>query len=202
MLVACTRRSSAPRLSCSRPVATTVTAVTSATPIVRASAVTAVRPGLRIALRRASAPAAPPSRGRRAADEEASARTPRASRPGRGGVGALAQRGDRRDLRRAPRRDHRREHGGDGADGEQDGSPCASRAVVDSVGRSAPTAVKSAFKPTASPTPTAMPGAPRRAGRSSAPRAGPRRGPAGAWRRPSAQPELLRALRDGDTSAS
>ena len=69
MLVACTRRSSAPRLWSSRPWATTVTAVTSATPIISALAVTAVRPGLRIALRRASPPAAPPIGGRRAADD-------------------------------------------------------------------------------------------------------------------------------------
>ena len=58
-----------------------MTAVTSATPIVSASAVTAVRPGLRIALRRASEPAAPPMRGRRAADDARQARTPRANSP-------------------------------------------------------------------------------------------------------------------------
>src|SRR3954471_18510856 len=51
---ACARmwRSSVPRLWLSRPWATTVTAVTSATPMVSADAVTAVRPGLRMASRR------------------------------------------------------------------------------------------------------------------------------------------------------
>ena len=50
------------RGSCpSGPAATTVTSVTSATPIVSAVAVVIVRPGWRIALRRASPPAAPPT---------------------------------------------------------------------------------------------------------------------------------------------
>jgi hypothetical protein len=44
-----------------RPAATTVTSVTSATPMVSATAVVTVRPGWRMALRRASPPAAPPS---------------------------------------------------------------------------------------------------------------------------------------------
>ena len=55
------RCSSAPRVVSFRPAATTVTSVTSATPIVSAVAVVIVRPGWRIALRRASPPAAPPS---------------------------------------------------------------------------------------------------------------------------------------------
>ena len=45
-----------------RPAASTATSVTSASPIISADAVDAVRPGFRIALPRASVPAAPPSR--------------------------------------------------------------------------------------------------------------------------------------------
>ena len=58
--VAWTRRSSEPAETSLRPWAMTVTAVTSATPISSADAVTAVRPGWRIALLRASVPAEPP----------------------------------------------------------------------------------------------------------------------------------------------
>ena len=84
MLVACTRRSSAPVLSFCRPWATTVTAVTSITPIISALAVTAVRPGLRIALRRASVPdGAADARPRAGRRRSARPRTPRANTPGR-----------------------------------------------------------------------------------------------------------------------
>ena len=71
--------SSWPRPCCSRPWATMVTAVTSATPIISALAVTAVRPGLRMALSRASRPAAPPSLAAGRPSSEAMARTPRAN---------------------------------------------------------------------------------------------------------------------------
>ena len=56
-----------------------VTAVTSATPIISALAVTAVRPGLRMALSRASRPAAPPSQAAGRPTTPATARTPRAN---------------------------------------------------------------------------------------------------------------------------
>ena len=78
--VALTRRSSEPVVESRRPWATTVTRVTSATPIIIAEAVTAVRPGLRIALRRASRPAEPPTRSATRPITEASRRTPRAGR--------------------------------------------------------------------------------------------------------------------------
>ena len=73
------RSLSVPLVSWRRPLATTVTAVTSITPIISALAVTAVRPGWRIALRRASRPAEPPIDGRRAADQRRRARAPRAT---------------------------------------------------------------------------------------------------------------------------
>ena len=78
-----TRRSSEPVVESRRPWATTVTRVTSATPIIIAEAVTAVRPGLRIALRRASRPAEPPTRSADAADHarRAAARRGRAGGP-------------------------------------------------------------------------------------------------------------------------
>src|SRR3954452_16568427 len=79
--LACTRSASEPRLESSRPLATTVTAVTSATPIISADAVLAVRPGLRIALRRGSAPAAPPEPTAGRATTGAEARTGRAAEP-------------------------------------------------------------------------------------------------------------------------
>ena len=78
--VALTRRSSEPVVESRRPWATTVTRVTSATPIIIAEAVMAVRPGLRIALRRASRPAEPPMRSATRPITEASRRTPRAGR--------------------------------------------------------------------------------------------------------------------------
>src|SRR4051794_10834236 len=80
--LACTRSASEPRLESFRPLATTVTAVTSATPIISADAVLAVRPGLRIALRRASPPAAPPIHTAGPPTREARPRTSRAKRPG------------------------------------------------------------------------------------------------------------------------
>ena len=55
--------------------ATTVTAVTSITPIISALAVTAVRPGWRIALRRASRPAEPPTAAAGAPTSPAAPRT-------------------------------------------------------------------------------------------------------------------------------
>ena len=74
------RFSSVPVVVSRRPCAITVTSVTSATPIISAEAVTAVRPGWRIALRRASAPAEPPtfSAGRPISDAR-----PRTARAGR-----------------------------------------------------------------------------------------------------------------------
>ena len=79
-----TRSSSTPRVVSFRPAATTVTSVTSAMPIVSAVAVATVRPGWRIALRRASPPAAPPSACAGRPSSDASARAARAgsrSRP-------------------------------------------------------------------------------------------------------------------------
>ena len=68
------------------PGATTVTAVTSTTPIISADAVVAVRPGWRIALRRASRPAEPPSCSAGRPTSEASPRTTRqGGRPARAG---------------------------------------------------------------------------------------------------------------------
>ena len=74
------RFSSVPVVVSRKPCAITVTSVTSATPIISADAVTAVRPGWRIALRRASAPAEPPtfSAGRPSSDAR-----PRTARAGR-----------------------------------------------------------------------------------------------------------------------
>ena len=78
--VASIRRSIEPVVVSRRPCATTVTSVTSATPIISAEAVTAVRPGLRIALRRASRPAEPPIRSAGRPTIEAISRTARAGR--------------------------------------------------------------------------------------------------------------------------
>ena len=99
------RSSSAPRVVSFRPVATTVTSVTSATPIVSASAVVIVRPGWRIALRRASPPAAPPTACAGRPSSDASARTARAGSRTPADLGRRrAQRLDRRDARRPPGR--------------------------------------------------------------------------------------------------
>ncbi len=76
--VAAMRRSSVPDVVSRRPWAITVTSVTSATPIISAEAVVAVRPGWRIALRRASAPAEPPSFSAGRPISEARPRTARA----------------------------------------------------------------------------------------------------------------------------
>ena len=158
MLVACTRRSSAPELSFSRPVATTVTAVTSATPMVSASAVTAVRPGLRMALRRASEPAAPPTAADGRPTRLASPRTPRANRPGVAAC-ALSRRAATGAIFVARRA------------GIIAASTVASvptsrlttivrvATTIPSVGSSAPTAVNRAFRPSASTMPTPMPAA-------------------------------------------
>ena len=97
-----------------------VTAVTSATPIISADAVTAVRPGLRIALS-AGEPAggaAEAAAGR--PTTLASARTPRANSRTLTGFDAVAQRGDGRDLRRAPGRDRGGEHRRERADEQRD----------------------------------------------------------------------------------
>ena len=74
------RSSSVPLVSWRRPLATTVTAVTSITPIISALAVTAVRPGWRIALRRASRPAEPPMAAAGRPSSDAAARTRRDGR--------------------------------------------------------------------------------------------------------------------------
>ena len=74
------RSSSVPLVSWRRPLATTVTAVTSITPIISALAVTAVRPGWRIALRRASRPAEPPTAAAGRPSSDAAARTMRDGR--------------------------------------------------------------------------------------------------------------------------
>ncbi len=71
------RSLSVPLVSCRRPLATTVTAVTSITPIISALAVPAVRPGWRIALRRASLPAEPPIAAAGRPSSDAAARTAR-----------------------------------------------------------------------------------------------------------------------------
>ena len=158
MLVACTRRSSAPELSFLRPVATTVTAVTSITPMVSASAVTAVRPGLRMALRRASEPAAPPTAAEGRPTRPASPRTPRANRPGVAAcvLSRSAATGAIFVARRA---------------GIIAASTVASvptsrlttivrvATTIPSVGSSAPTAVNRAFRPSARTMPTPMPAA-------------------------------------------
>ena len=74
------RSPSVPLVSWRRPLATTVTAVTSITPIISALAVTAVRPGWRIALRRASPPAEPPIAAAGRPSSPAAARTRRDGR--------------------------------------------------------------------------------------------------------------------------
>ena len=99
------RSLSVPLVSWRRPLATTVTAVTSITPIISALAVTAVRPGWRIALRRASRPAEPPTAAAGTAEQRRRAahgarRQPQLARRRIG----VAQRGHRGDLRRPPRR--------------------------------------------------------------------------------------------------
>ena len=84
--------SSAPRVVSFRPAATTVTSVTSATPIVSAVAVVIVRPGWRIALRRASPPAAPPTACAGRPEQRRQRRAPRAPGAARGRRPASAAR--------------------------------------------------------------------------------------------------------------
>ena len=86
------------------PAATTVTSVTSATPIVSAAAVATVRPGWRIALRRASPPATPPSAWAGRPSRPASPRAIRAgsrTRPEPGSAARSAATGGTRVARHA-----------------------------------------------------------------------------------------------------
>ena len=101
------RSLSVPLVSCRRPLATTVTAVTSITPIISALAVPAVRPGWRIALRRASLPAEPPTAAAGRPSSDAAARTARdGSRSLRADGSASRSALTGSDLRRPPRRQH------------------------------------------------------------------------------------------------
>lgn len=79
--VPCTRFSTDARVVSFRPAATIATTVTSATPTVSAPAVDSVRPGLRIALRRASTPAAPPTFSAGRPSSETTGRIARPARP-------------------------------------------------------------------------------------------------------------------------
>ena len=147
-----------PRPWSSRPWATIVTAVTSATPIISAEAVTAVRPGLRIALSRASRPAAPPRRAAGRPTTLATARTPRANR--RTLTGLLASRSAATGAIFVARR------AGSAAARTVASVPTSSETTIvrvasvrPSAGRSMPIAVKIACRPAASPTPTPIPAA-------------------------------------------
>ena len=189
--------SSWPRPCCSRPWATMVTAVTSATPIISALAVTAVRPGLRMALSRASRPAAPPSvpracrrarrrrarRGRTGAPSRRCRRRaapPRARSSSRGAPGS-SRRAPSRACRRAARR-----------------RSCAPASETPSVGSCMPIAVNRLESPAARPRPAAMPTTEASRPISSASSSTVAAHLAARRADHPQQPELLRALRDGD----
>ena len=120
IVCACTWSASWPRPWSSRPWATMVTAVTSATPIISADAVTAVRPGLRIALSRASRPAAPPSRAAGRPTTLATPRTARAKRRTLTGLALSRSAATGRDPRRAAGGDRGGEHRRQRADEQRD----------------------------------------------------------------------------------
>ncbi len=146
-----------PRLWLSSPLATTVTAVTSVTPIVSAAAVTAVRPGLRMALRRASTPALPPRRSAGRPTTDATPRTSRAKRRTRASSASAARSAATGAIRVARR-------AGSAAASTVASVPTASEATIVRVettvlvaGRSRPTAENSAFSPASMPSPAAIP---------------------------------------------
>ena len=187
-----------PWSSPSGPAAMIVSAATSATPMVSAEAVMAVRPGARMALRRASMAAGPPVACTGRPRAPTTARTMRAGRRSRREVPAASRSASTGATRVA-------RHAGTRPATSVTSTPTSSETTivreaktVPVCGRSSPSALNSALMPLASPKPAASPTAlaagahGQRLGHDRAQHLAPR----GAGE--AQQPELARALGDHD----